>query len=146
MLQIVKQNKPECREMKTIAIISLIGIVLVSGCAGTKQFHVKLESDPPGARVFLSLGATARQAAKNRSYLGATPCTATVLGTSAGYFVIPKIGYASDYVAGSATFIAEPPFGTEGQYPQSITYRGQTEYVGGDKIPQAVFFDMRKSP
>lgn len=122
----------------------LLSAFIVAGCASTKPYAVRLESDPPGARVYLSLGATANQAAKNRTYLGTTPCTVTISGTRKGYFDIPRIAYASDYVAGSATFVAEPPSGAEGQFVQTITYRGHTDYVDGDKIPQAVFFDMRK--
>lgn len=125
-------------------MLMALTVMLLCGCASTKPYAVRLESDPPGARVFLSLGATSGQAAKNRAYLGTTPCTATITGTRHGYFEIPKIAYASDYVAGSATFIAEPPHGAEGQFIQSVTYRGPTEWVQGDKIPQAVFFDMRK--
>lgn len=128
--------------MKSILLATIAAVLC--GCASSKPYPVRLESDPPGARVFLSLGATAKQAGKNRSYLGQTPCTATITGDRHGYFLIPKIAYASDYVAGSATFIAEPPSGSVDQFPQSITYRGKTEYVDGDKIPQAVFFDMRK--
>ena len=117
---------------------------LLAGCAGTRPYPVKLESDPPGARVFLSVGATARQAAKNRSYLGQTPCTVEILGDGDGYFELPKAAYVSSYVAGSATFIAEPPSGATNLFPKSVTYRGKSGYQEGDRIPAAVFFDLHK--
>jgi hypothetical protein len=126
-------------------LFPLLLAVIVTGCSSTKQYPVRLESDPPGARVFLSLGANAKQAAKNRSYLGQTPCTVEITGDRKGFFKLPEIAFMSSYVAGAAIFTAEPPSGASNQFTQTITYRGKSEYVTGDKIPQAVFFDMSKN-
>jgi hypothetical protein len=126
-----------------IILLSLLA-TLATGCAGIKQKSVNLESDPPGARVFLSLGATAKQAAKNRSYLGQTPCTATIETDRKGYFKVPERAWVSGYVSGTVTFTAEPPSGATNQRPQTITYRGPSDYAEGDKVPSAVFFDMTK--
>jgi len=90
------------------------------------------------------MGATKGRTAQNRSYLGQTPCTVQITGTKRGHFKLPEVAWVSDYVAGNAIFTAEPPTGTTNTGPRSFNYRGNTEYVEGDKIPQAIFFDFTK--
>ena len=67
-----------------------------------------------------------------------------ITGTRSGYFKLPEIAYVSKYMAGSATFIAEPPRGVLTSNTISFTYRGSTGYADGDKIPQGIFFDFTK--
>jgi hypothetical protein len=124
-------------------------LIIASVCAGcattsTRQYPVRLESDPPGARVFYSESAAPQQSEKKNSYLGETPCVAMITGTRSGYFKLPEIAYVSKYMPGTATFIAEPPRGVLTSNTISFTYRGSTPYVDGDKIPQGVFFDFTK--
>ena len=117
------------------------------GCSTTvktRQFPVRLESNPPGARVFYSESAAPQQSDKKNSYLGETPCVAMITGTGSGYFKLPEIAYVSQYMPGSATFTAEPPRGVATSNTISFTYRGSTPYVDGDRIPRGVFFDFTK--
>ena len=124
----------------------LIAASLVAGCSTTtmRQFPVRLESEPPGARVLYSESAAPQQSEKKNSYLGETPCVAMITGTRSGYFKLPEITYVSKYMPGSATFIAEPPRGVATSNTISFTYRGSNEYIDGDRIPQGIFFDFTK--
>jgi len=124
-------------------------LIVALGCAAcstttTRQFPVRLESDPPGARVFYSESAAPNQSEKKNSYLGETPCVAMIPGTRSGYFKLPEIAYVSKYLPGSATFTAEPPRGVTNSEPLTFTYRGSTGYVDGDRIPQGIFFDFTR--
>ena len=137
----------------SLAVISLV-IAFLTGCASVSDVHhIKLDSDPEGARVFLILASTPKPTDKireivqmdtGREYIGMTPCTVTFTGDGNGYFVTPKIAYVSTYVGGSATFTAEPPRGSTNLYPQTVSYRGNNRYVEGDKIPRGIFFDLHK--
>ncbi|HEX5219987.1 MAG TPA: hypothetical protein VFZ59_10510 [Verrucomicrobiae bacterium] len=128
------------------ALPFLIVASLCAGCSttSTREYPVRLESDPPGARVFYSESAAPQQSEKKNSYLGETPCVAMITGTRSGYFKLPEIAYVSKYMPGSATFTAEPPRGVPTSNTISFTYRGSTPYVDGDKIPRGIFFDFTK--
>ena len=118
--------------MKTTLLIPLL---LAVGCAHTKQYTVTVDSDPPGARVFLSMGAMPRKVDKKhpapeesaRDYLGSTPCTATITGDKKGHFLLPEIAYASKYVGGVAVFTAEPPASGTNLYTQILKFRGHSD-------------------
>src|SRR5690349_1241034 len=99
--------------MRMKALSLLITAIISASCstATIRQFPVRLESDPPGARVFYSESAAPQQSEKKNSYLGETPCVAMIDGTRSGYFKLPEIAYVSNYMPGSATFLAEPPRG-----------------------------------
>lgn len=124
--------------MKNLALLALI---VATGCA-SHQYPVRLESEPPGARVYFSAGAF-KKTSPNRSYLGQTPCTAMIEGHK-GYFKLPSVAYASDYVAGIAVISADPPTGVTNSSPKSYTFKGSTDWADGDKIPKALFFDFTK--
>ena len=126
-------------------LFSIVSISCLS-CSTVKvrEFPVRLESEPPGARVFYSESATPNQSEKKNTYLGETPCVAMITGTRAGYFTLPEIAYVSDYVPGSATFIAEPPRGVTNTAPISFSYRGSTRLMDGDRIPRAILFDFTR--
>lgn len=130
--------------MKALSLLACT--IVFAGCSttSTRQYPVRLESDPPGARVFYSESAAPQQSEKKNSYLGETPCVAMISGTRSGYFKLPEIAYVSKYMPGSATFTAEPPRGVLTSNTISFTYRGSTGYIDGDKIPQAIFFDFTK--
>ena len=130
--------------MKACPILMVASVCLGCSTTSTRQYPVRLESDPPGARVFLSESAAPQQSEKKNSYLGETPCIAMITGTRSGYFKLPAIAYVSKYVPGSATFTAEPPRGLTTSNTISFTYRGSTDYADGDRIPQAIFFDFTK--
>ena len=127
--------------MKT-QLALLVAVAAAVGCSHTRPYAVKLESDPPGARVFMQSGALKKKGA--RDFLGTTPCETTIIGDKQGHFLAPQISYASDYVGGNVMFTFDPPASGTNLFPHSQTYRTHTEYVGGDKIPHAVFFDMTK--
>jgi hypothetical protein len=134
------------------ALILLCAVVFC-GCETTRNYSVRLESDPPGAHVFLSSSSTPKRVNKKhpgtvngaRDFLGTTPCVVSIQGDKKGYFKLPQIAYMSDYVNGSAVFTAEPPSSETNLFTQTIIFRGNTDYVGGDKIPSGVFFDMHKA-
>lgn len=141
----------------SLTALSLVGVLALSvGCASVRDVHqVKLDSDPQGMRVFLTLSSTPKptnpirslmQMDAAREYLGVTPCTVSFTGDGDGFFVTPKIRYISTYVGGSATFTAEPPRGATNLFPQSVHYRGNNHYVEGDKIPRGIFFDLHNPP
>ena len=67
-----------------------------------------------------------------------------ITGTRSGYFKLPEIAYVSKYMPGSATFTAEPPRGVPTSNTIAFTYRGSTDYIDGDRIPQGIFFDFTK--
>jgi len=130
--------------MKASALLVVVSIC--AGCSTTsiRQFPVRLESDPPGARVFYSESAAPQQSEKKNSYLGETPCVAMIPGTRSGYFKLPEIAHVSKYLPGSATFTAEPPRGVATSNAISFSYRGSTSYADGDRIPQGIFFDFTR--
>lgn len=115
---------------------------MVCGCVHTQEYKVRLESDPPGAKVFMQAGALKKKSA--RDFLGTTPCETMIMGTKDGYFIAPQIAYASDYVAGNIMFTFDPPAGSTNLFSHSQTYRTPTDYIGGDKIPHALYFDLTK--
>ena len=127
--------------MKSIIPFALAAVVLC-GCVHTQQYTLRLESEPPGAKVFMQSGAAKKKSA--RDFLGTTPCETTITGTKDGYFIAPEINYVSDYVAGNITFTFDPPAGATNLFSHSQTFRTPTSYVGGDKIPHALYFDMTK--
>lgn len=149
-------KNPSLATLVSSAITLVVIIALSVGCTCVRDVHqVKLDSDPEGAHVFLTLSSTPKPTDKiraivqmdtGREYLGITPCTVSFTGDGHGYFATPKIQYVSTYVGGSATFTAEPPSGSTNLFPQSVTYRGNNHYVEGDKIPRGIFFDLHNPP
>ena len=150
-------KNPSIATLPSLAVISLLVIISLSiGCASVRDVHqVKLDSDPEGAHVFLTLSATPTPTGRireivqmdtGREYLGVTPCMVSFTGDGDGCFVTPKNRYVSTYVGGSATFTAEPPRGSTNLFPQSISYRGNNHYVEGDRIPRGIFFDLHNPP
>jgi hypothetical protein len=132
-------------------ILTLLCAAFLCGCETTQQYTVKIESDPPGAHVYMSATASPKKASPKhpaytgaRNFLGTTPCTASITGDGEGYFKLPKIIYMSKYVGGQAVFTAEPPSSETNLFTQTIIFHGNTKYANGDKIPTGIFFDMHK--
>jgi hypothetical protein len=134
--------------MKNLALIAMAAL-FVCGCETTKIYQVQMDSDPQGMRVYS--GGTAKPKRVNKKhpivevakdYLGTTPFTASITGDGDGHFKLPKIAYMSDYVGGTIVFTAVPPARMTNLNAQSFTFRGHTDYVGGDVIPHGIFFDM----
>jgi hypothetical protein len=138
--------------MKNLFAIFLLGLVI--GCVTTPlpTYTIKIDSDPPGARVFFSMSPLPRKekdksefSSREKDYIGLTPCSFILTGTRHGDFIMPKVAKVSKYVGGTADFIAEPPSGSTNLFPQVVSFRGKSAYVAGDKIPSGIFFDMHKS-
>lgn len=114
-----------------------LSLLILAGCATvppTRQ--VRLESDPPGAHVFVSYGADERSA-KAREYLGKTPCAAEIPADGDGRIKIPA-GFMvySSFVPPVAVFTAEWP----GIATNRQVLHGGNVARPADKLPAALLF------
>lgn len=108
------------------------------------QHLVKVRSEPPGARVFVSYAANEDSAKTSRSYLGTTPFDWPVTGNPDGSFKLPGALVYSIFVPPVAVFTAEPGTNAAGQYPQRMVIHGGTIATPAERIPEGIFFDMTK--
>ena len=121
-----------------------IFLLLAAGCAAPK-YKISFESEPAGARVYYSIGPN--EQALKEEYIGQTPCTWELEGNgdrtfkmNAGIFVY------STFVPPVVVFRADPAEATPGLYSQREVYHGANIVRGNDRIPEKLFFDLRKSP
>lgn len=135
--------------MKKLIALAICAVI-ASGCAsdrpdanGVDRHHrlVKIETDPPGMRVYFGYGATTNLALKEREYVGTSPCTYLAKSTAKGYFV----NTVSQFAQPVAVFYAEPPALATNLYPQRQEFKAPAFVVRPAPIPQAVFFDMHKA-
>ena len=141
--------------MKTY-ILTVVAICL-AGCSNVGprgqeplppryQHAVKLESDPPGMRVYFGTGGEIQMAEHARSFIGITPCETKIKCSRNGLFEIEGIKVYNSFRPPVAAFMAEPPFGQTNLFRQDIIYNGEAHFHEADKVPDAVFFDMHKKP
>ena len=123
---------------------------IVCGCASApepdqppKGFkRVKLESNPPGARVFITYGTSHKQASQSAGdYLGTTPCTADIATQPDGSFTITKkIAFVNNFgEPRTALLVAE----REGVTITNI-YHASAFARRGDQVPAAVLFNFER--
>jgi len=109
---------------------------------------IKLDSDPPGARVFVTRGRDQGDAKSGgRNYVGTTPCQWTVEVNKDGTFKKPDEGipFYSDFVQSVVMFTAEPPSGATNLFTQREVFHNAAEFQPGNNAPDGVFFDMHKA-
>jgi hypothetical protein len=128
--------------------IALISLLIVGCAAPTKT--ISFDSEPRGARVFLTYGANEKIAedAKGRNFLGTTPFQWTTEIEGDGTFK-PKgseIPFYSDFVKGVVVFTAEPSSGSSNLYTRSQTYHINASFQPGTPVPEGIFFDLTKKP
>ncbi len=129
--------------MKTT--ILLIPLLLV-GCA-TPVRVIKFDSEPQGARVFLTMGANEDMAkGTGRNFLGTTPFTWTTEVNGDGSFKMERthIPFYSDWVKPVAVFTAEPPSASTNLFTKREVYHGNANFQGGSQAPEGIFFDLTK--
>ena len=135
--------------MKTTTLTLLLA--LACGCkthtptenAPTKDTRViRIETDPPGMRVYFGISGNEESARHQREYVGESPCKLTVRCDEDGRF----LNEVSSFAHPKAVFEAEPPAGTTNLFAQQQVFVVPALFVHPPPIPQAVFFDMHKPP
>jgi len=126
--------------MKKFACFALL---IGAGCA---TFHptrqVKIDSDPPGMRVYFGISGSEAQAHQQREYVGTSPCTLTVPCDGEGRFV----NKVSSFARPKAIIEAEPPYAATNLFAQQQVFIVPAIFVHPPPIPAAVFFDMHRPP
>jgi hypothetical protein len=119
-----------------------LGMVLaLCGCKTVDRNRtVRLESSPPGARIYYGEGYSRDKAHRARRFVGQTPCSMTILGDEDGRFDFQGVAfYSSLAVEPFALFEAEA-----GTNVLQNAFRGGAIGRPADRIPDAVFFDFSK--
>jgi hypothetical protein len=119
--------------------------LLLCGCAAPTRL-IKFDSEPRGARIFLTIGADENMAKGARNFLGMTPFTWTTEVNGDGTFKVEHaaIPVFSDFIQSVAVFTAEPPSGQTNLFTKREVYRGNAAYQRGNKVPEGIFFDLTK--
>ena len=105
------------------------GMLCVSGCATVPEFSIQIDSEPQGARVEV-----------NHDYIGDTPVVYTLAGNDNRTF---DGGWVED---GLIVFVVTPPFRQTNLYTQKKSFRPSGFFEEGDRIPERMFFDLRRPP
>jgi len=115
--------------------------IVASGCRTPPPIRtVRIETDPPGARVYFGIAGTPERAREQRQYVGASPCVLTVPCDEDGRFV----NTVSSFARPVAVFYADPPSGTTNLHAKSQTFAVPAAFVRPPPIPSAVFLDLTK--
>lgn len=108
---------------------------------------IKFDSEPQGARVFMTQGANQDIAkGQGRNYLGTTPFAWTTEVNGDGTFKTESsaIPFYSDYVKPVVVFVAEPPTSSTNLFSKREVFHGSADWQPGNKTPDGVFFDLTK--
>lgn len=135
--------------MEKIFVIGLL-FLLAAGCVNRSTAEkpdlshriVRIETDPPGMRIFFGYGASKNRAENEREYVGVSPCSYTANSTRNGYFR----NTVSQFSKPVAVFYADPPSTETNLFSQRQTFNCPAFTVRPAPIPGAVFFDMHKKP
>jgi len=133
--------------MKT-KIALLLASILIAGCVthpiankiGRAQKSIRVETEPPGMRIYFAIASDLNEAEANKSYIGQSPCSVVVKVDSDGRFVNPISGFIHPV----AVFFAEPDSTTTNLFPKSQSFKIPAAFYYAPKAPDGVFFDMRK--
>lgn len=112
-------------------------LCLLAGCATHPPTRtVRLESEPPGALIFVAYGAD-EHSAKAREFLGKAPCSAELPADGDGRIKVPA-GFMvySTFVPPVAVFTAEWP----GIATNRQVVHGGNIARPADKLPAALLF------
>ena len=128
--------------MKTI--IATIVLTAAVTSFGSDRFtkNIKVETDPPGMRIYFCISANETNAAAEREYVGQSPCAVSVKIDSDGRFQ----NNISAFKHPVALFAAEPPALQTNLFAQSQAFPVPALFHKTGKAPDAVFFDMNKHP
>jgi hypothetical protein len=130
--------------MKTKFLLPLAAIIL-AGCAAPMK-TINFDSQPQGARVFMTTGKNEDSAKGGRNYLGTTPFQWTTETEGDGTFKIQSdnIPFYSSFVQSVVVFTAEPPNDATNLYTKREVYHGRAQFQHADQVPQGIFFDLTK--
>jgi hypothetical protein len=160
--RVYMNKKRETRSIKSGQALSTMTVlaavaVFAFGCASEPPRYgpagqllkhgervVHIESEPAAARVFVAYAINEDAAKVNRQFIGTAPFDWIVAGNGDGSFKLPGAFIYSSFVGPVAVFTAEPSVATEGLSPQRQVYHGGTAVTPADKIPEGIFFDLRK--
>ena len=117
--------------------------LLVAGCEAPR-YRIAFDSEPAGALVFYTAGATERSAAPPE-YVGVTPCVWEIEGNGDRTFKGPRIPLMSEFVKPAVVFTAKPSSDGTNLFEQRVVYHSGAIAQPADKIPAKIFFDLRKS-
>ena len=130
----------------------LLTAVFLAGCQSTPtrttadgrtlrhdERSVRVESVPPGARIFLGQGYVTPTARESRGYVGTAPCEMVVRADTAGGWKIDGIFLASMAVSPTAVITAE----LNGETREQVFHSGALGRPA-DKVPQAILFDFTR--
>jgi hypothetical protein len=119
--------------------------LLLVGCATTDNTRaVKIDSDPPGARVFFGIGPNEDQADAAKNYIGTTPLEWRTKARGDGSFEFEGIFVYSMAVRPAAVFTCEPTAAQTNLFKKRQVFHGGAMFQPPDKIPEGIFFDLRK--
>ena len=132
------------KQMK-MKFLFLLATMILAGCA-TPVKTVLFDSQPRGARVFMTIGMNEDSAKRGKDYLGTTPFQWTTEIERDGTFKIQSdnIPFYSSFVQSVVVFTAEPPNDSTNLYTKKEVYHGKAEFQHADKVPEGIFFDLTK--
>jgi hypothetical protein len=122
-------------------------LVPVLACAcGTPHApntKVHIDSSPAGARIFASYGAS-QGMAKTKQYVGTTPCDWAVKERADGSFEITEgVPIMNLGVPRVVIVSAEPPEDATNCVPKEQVFKSGALWRSADRVPPAIFFDLR---
>jgi hypothetical protein len=118
-------------------------LLCFAGCAAPR-FQIAFESDPPGARVFYTAGPDEKHT-HPLEYVGVTPCIWELEGNYGRTFKAPRLPVMSDFVQPAIIFTAQPRTDGTNLFAQRVVYHSGAIAQPPDRIPEKVFFDLRKA-
>lgn len=96
-------------------------------------------------RVFFGAGAEIPIAEKSRSYIGQTPCKAKIeCDEDMRFGEIKGVRFYNKMRPPVAMFMCEPPADSTNFFKQAVIYNGASFGHPPDKVPDAIFFDMKR--
>ena len=125
--------------MKTKIAIG-IAVLTVAVSAIGKDKTIKVETDPPGMRIYFAVAVTEKGAIENREYVGTSPCQVKVQVDGNGRFKNTFFGWTHPV----AVFMADPPSTATNLFAQKQDFRVPAHFYKAPAAPDAVFFDMHK--
>ena len=124
-----------------------VPVIFLFGCQSCPPTRaMRIESDPPGVRVFYTVGINALSGgAMNREYVGQTPCSYNCPVDCDGKFDLPQIALVSKVMPTLAVFTAESPTDSTNLFTRHQVFRGSAFMMDADNVPGAIFFDLHKA-
>lgn len=123
-----------------------LAVLMLAGCHTAPPIITKIDSDPPGARIFVAYGThVVTGSALGREYVGSTPCTYTC-PQDGGRLVIPT-GFLQKAMLAPPLmiFYAEPASSMTNATEKHQAFHGKGFGVPADAVPQGLFFDLTKT-